>query len=113
MKIWRVATVCGNALALIGLTEEVWDFFGRGIVRDFAWSALWMLYGAALIVVGFRRHEPFLRWLALALLAVTVGKVFLFDLAVLERVYRILSFIGLGVLLLAISFAYQKKWRTA
>jgi glycine/D-amino acid oxidase-like deaminating enzyme len=35
------------------------------------------------------------------------------DLAVLERIYRILSFIGLGVLLLAISFAYQKKWRTA
>ena len=111
-KIWRIAVVSGNALALIGLTEEVWDFFGRGVVRDFTWSALWMLYGAALMVAGFRRRVPFLRWLALALLAITVGKVFFFDLAVLERIYRILSFIGLGVLLLAISFAYQKKWRT-
>jgi uncharacterized membrane protein len=112
-KIRRFAVVSGNVLALIGLTEEVWDFFGRGVVRDFAWSALWMLYGAALMVAGFRRGEPFLRWLALVLLAITVGKVFFFDLAILERIYRILSFIGLGVLLLAISFAYQKKWRTA
>jgi uncharacterized membrane protein len=112
-KIRRIAVVAGNALALIGLTEEVRDFFGRGVVRDFAWSALWMLYGAALMAIGFRRREPFLRWLALVLLAITVGKVFFFDLAVLERIYRILSFIGLGVLLLTISFAYQKKWRPA
>jgi uncharacterized membrane protein len=38
--------------------------------------------------------------------------VFLYDLSTLERVYRILSFIALGILLLAISFAYQKKWIT-
>ena len=71
-----------------------------------------MLYGAALMIVGFRRRAPFLRWLSLGLLAITVGKVFLYDLSALQRVYRILSFIGLGVLLLAISFAYQKKWLT-
>ena len=69
-----------------------------------------MLYGAGLMIVGFRRGASCLRWLALALLGITVLKVFLYDLSELERVYRILSFIGLGVLLLAISFAYQKKW---
>jgi uncharacterized membrane protein len=42
-----------------------------------------------------------------------VGKVFLYDLSALQRVYRILSFIALGVLLLAISFAYQRKWFSA
>ena len=47
---------------------------------------------------------------ALILIGLTVGKVFLYDLSALERVYRILSFIVLGILLLAISFAYQKKW---
>ena len=106
------ASAAASPLALIGLTEEAWDFFSRGIVRDFAWSALWMLYGAALMIVGFRRRAPFLRWLSLGLLAITVGKVFLYDLSALQRIYRILSFIGLGVLLLAISFAYQKKWLT-
>jgi len=43
----------------------------------------------------------------------TVAKVFFYDLSALERVYRILSFIALGVLLLAISFAYQRKWFNA
>jgi uncharacterized membrane protein len=106
----KFATVMVNLLAVIGLTAEVYDFFNRGTTRDFAWSALWMLYGAALMVVGFQRRTAFLRWLSLILLGVTVAKVFLYDLSALERIYRVLSFIALGVLLLAISFAYQKKW---
>ena len=40
----------------------------------------------------------------------TIFKVFFYDMSELQRVYRIVSFIGLGVLLLAISFAYQRKW---
>ncbi|HEY8133755.1 MAG TPA: DUF2339 domain-containing protein, partial [Thermoanaerobaculia bacterium] len=78
----------------------------------FTWSALWMLYGAALMIVGFRRRNAFLRWLALILIGLTVAKVFLYDLSALVRIYRVLSFLALGVLLLAISFVYQKKWIT-
>jgi uncharacterized membrane protein len=104
----KFATTALNVLALIALTAEVSDAFrSRKLVRDFAWSALWMLYGAALMIVGFVRSNAFLRWLALILLGLTVGKVFLYDLSTLERVYRILSFIALGVLLLAVSYAYQ------
>lgn len=115
----KFAMLCGNALALIELTLEASDFFnhwqGRSVAahslaRDFTWSALWMIYGAALMTFGFRRHSSFLRWLALALIGFTACKVFLYDMNELERVYRILSFIALGVLLLAISLAYQRKW---
>ncbi len=110
-RMWRFAVTALNVLALIALTAEISDtFMSHIIVRDFAWSALWMLYGAALMILGFQRHEPFLRWLALILIGLTVGKVFLYDLSMLQRIYRILSFIILGTLLLAISFAYQKKW---
>jgi len=110
-RMWRFAVTALNVLALIALTAELSDtFMSRIIVRDFAWSALWMLYGAALMILGFQRHEPFLRWLALILIGLTIGKVFLYDLSMLQRIYRILSFIILGILLLAISFAYQKKW---
>jgi uncharacterized membrane protein len=118
-SLWRFAVTVGNALALIELTMEASDYFNHwqgtqvmrhSLARDFTWSALWMLYGTALMAIGFRRHLPFLRWLALFLLGVTIAKVFLYDMNQLERVYRIVSFIGLGVLLLAISFAYQRKW---
>ena len=117
--LWRFAVMAGNALALVELTMEASDYFNHwqgttvlrhSLARDFTWSALWMLYGTALMAIGFHRHLPFLRWLALFLLGVTIAKVFLYDMNQLERVYRILSFIGLGVLLLAISFAYQRKW---
>src|SRR2546429_2762826 len=47
---------------------------------------------------------------ALVLIAVTTVKVFVFDVSRLDRGYRIVSFIVLGALLLAISFVYQRDW---
>jgi uncharacterized membrane protein len=44
------------------------------------------------------------------LLAITIGKVFLVDVSQLSQGYRILSFLGLGALLLAVSFLYQRDW---
>ncbi len=129
-----IPIVCINLLALTALTWEVSDFFsqkmshiyGYGgynvsealvkefhnlrLARDFTYSALWMSYGAALLVTGFRQRSAFLRWQALILIAATVVKVFTYDVSELEKGYRILSFIILGVLLLGISFVYQKDW---
>ena len=51
-----------------------------------------------------------MRWQALVLIAVTTLKVFIYDVSQLDRVYRLLSFVVLGVLLLAISFVYQRDW---
>jgi len=128
-----VAVISINALALIALSREVTDYYQQQIVlarplpgpwrpeswsqyrsleiaRDFTYSALWMGYGAMLMVIGFWRKSAFVRWQALILIAFTIGKVFIYDLSRLERIYRILSFVALGVLLLAISFAYQRDW---
>jgi len=113
-RFCKFATASLHGLAIIGLTMEVNDFVHASkAARDFSWSALWMAYGAALMIAGFRRSSPFLRYLALILIGLTVAKVFLYDLSALQRVFRILSFIALGVLLLAISFAYQRKWFSA
>jgi uncharacterized membrane protein len=118
-----IAIVAINVLALVALTYEISDGFLRAlrdvpsgnhdyhtliVARDFSYSALWMVYGALLMFVGFWKRSAFFRWQALILIGLTIGKVFIYDMSELERVYRILSFIVLGVLLLAISFAYQK-----
>jgi uncharacterized membrane protein len=71
-------------------------------------SALWGLVGLCALLMGLRRDLRELRFGALALLLATVGKVFLYDLAALGSVYRVLSFLALGALLLAASFAYQR-----
>jgi uncharacterized membrane protein len=73
-------------------------------------SAWLMLYGAALLAVGFWRRSSLLRWQALALLAITILKVFAYDMRDLSGGYRFVSFLALGGLLLAVSFAYQKDW---
>jgi uncharacterized membrane protein len=62
------------------------------------------------MVVGFWRRSAFVRWQALALIAVTTVKVFVYDVSQLDRGYRIVSCLVLGVMLLAISFVYQRDW---
>jgi len=128
-----VAVVSLNALALIALTHEISDYFTWKmtpyrptagthwqaawndlhrirIERDFTYSALWMAYGAMLMIIGFVRSSAFVRWQALVLIAATIVKVFVYDVSELDRQYRIISFIVLGALLLAISFVYQRDW---
>lgn len=58
--------------------------------------------------MGLRRDDRALRLGSLALLLVTVGKVFLYDLAALTSLYRVVSFIGLGLLLLVAAAVWQR-----
>ena len=132
-KFAAISVVAINLLALIAASHEIHDFYSLQmarvnppgniqnplfwveyhriqIARDFTYSALFMAYGTMLMIVGFWRRSAFVRWQALFLIAATVIKVFVYDVSELDRVYRILSFIVLGILLLAISFAYQRDW---
>jgi uncharacterized membrane protein len=71
-------------------------------------SACWGIAGVAVLIIGLRRNIVLVRDLALGLLLLTVGKVFLYDLSTLTSVYRVASCIGLGLLLLGGAFAYQR-----
>ena len=61
-----------------------------------------------MLTIGIARRSKLLRVMALLLLGLTIFKVFLFDLSSLEKLYRIISFIVLGAILLAVSFLYQR-----
>jgi uncharacterized membrane protein len=120
-SIAALAVLIVNALILIAISFEIHTFWwGEGwrggiaqytqyrMYAQFTYSAFFMLFGALLLALGFSRHSAFLRWQALLLLAVSIGKVFLVDVSELSQGYRILSFLGLGALLLAVSFVYQR-----
>jgi uncharacterized membrane protein len=104
-----VLIVTINVIALAALNREIADAF-QGTIRDFAYSALLMLYGAGMMIAGFWKNSRFLRWQALILIGITVCKVFLYDTSSLDRGYRVLSLIALGLVLLATSFLYQRDW---
>ena len=118
-----VAALIVNGLILLAFCWEIdsywWHLRWRGDMSlfdsyrmnaQFTYSALFMVYGALLLGVGFWRRSAFLRWQALVLLAVSIAKVFLYDVSELSEGFRILSFLGLGALLLAVSFVYQRDW---
>jgi uncharacterized membrane protein len=112
-----------NGLILLAMGWEIhsfwWSLQWHGNIRllhsyemyaQFTYSAFFMAFGAVLLAIGFWHRSAFLRWQALVLLAISIGKVFLLDVSSLSEGYRILSFLGLGALLLAVSFVYQRDW---
>ena len=113
---WRTAGIITvHVVAVAGLSRECVDVLGgpRGVDdigsrAQFGLSAIWTLYATALFAFGMARREPLLRWLGLGLFGCTIFKVFTVDLASLEVPYRILSFIGLGVVLVGVSAWYQR-----
>ncbi|MEK6300681.1 MAG: DUF2339 domain-containing protein [Acidobacteriota bacterium] len=115
--------VVANLFAIIGLSAEAIGHYGQLIqagglaseemidlhlAQRLSLSMVWMVYGGAMLAVGIWRRNKLLRMMALALLSITIVKVFFFDLSSLEKLYRIISFIVLGVILLAVSFLYQR-----
>lgn len=122
-QLAAVSVLLVNVLILLAIGSEIHSYWWLlrwhgepALVHDyriyaqFTYSAFFMLFGAALLAVGFWRHSGFLRWQALVLLAAAIGKVFLVDVDALSQGLRILSFLGLGALLLAVSFVYQRDW---
>ena len=71
-------------------------------------SVSWALYATVLIVAGMRKRYAPIRYFAIALFAVTIGKLFVVDLAELDRIYRITSIVGVGIALLVSSYLYQR-----
>src|SRR3981189_295559 len=106
-----------NVFALIALSLELWDHFGShaglgidsSLAQHLALSLLWTAYASGLIALGVRRESSLLRWQALVLFGLVVTKVFFYDSSYLERFYRIISFFILGLVLLVVSFLYQRK----
>jgi uncharacterized membrane protein len=82
--------------------------FERTPARDLTTSIAWAVYALALLAVGVRGRSRGARWLSLALMMITVVKVFLYDLGELEDLYRVASLLGLAVSLILVSFAYQR-----
>jgi uncharacterized membrane protein len=117
MQIAGASIIALNLVAVLACVRELettWRSTAgdpeADLRKSLAISAFLMLYGAGLLAIGFWKRSAFIRWQALILLVFTIGKTFLYDTRDLSQGYRVLSFLGLGALLMAVSFAYQKDW---
>ncbi|HEX8917670.1 MAG TPA: DUF2339 domain-containing protein [Chloroflexota bacterium] len=77
-------------------------------LEQLAFSLVWLAYAMVLLGIGLWRRTRWLRLGSMALLGLAVLKIFIYDLAFLSPALRSISFVGLGVILLAVSFLYQR-----
>jgi uncharacterized membrane protein len=73
-----------------------------------AWSGAWLAYGAALMAVGIRTGTKPLRLAALAIIGLTAAKVFLVDMSGMVGLWRVVSFLGLGLTLISLGAVYRR-----
>jgi uncharacterized membrane protein len=92
-------SLAGTALAAVLIFHEV-----SGSILTIAWG----MEGVALLAAGFALRDRVLRLSGLAMLAACTGKLFFWDLRNLDTLPRILSFIVLGLLLVAVSWVYTR-----
>jgi uncharacterized membrane protein len=77
-------------------------------VAQMALSIVWGAYAAALLTVGFWRRMRPLRIVALALIGLTALKLVLVDMATVKQMYRVVSFLVLGIVMIGTSYLYHR-----
>jgi uncharacterized membrane protein len=115
---WYSATAAATALglALVYLTLEIRTLYHGPVLTEgatsdaeqYTYSAVWLLFGVALLAAGILRRSLTLRIASAAVVVLTVLKVFLIDMSDLTGIYRALSFLGLGAVLIGIGWFYQR-----
>ena len=110
-----VAYIAGHAVLLFGLSLEIGGWVSRNVlpenqsgVQIVAVSMMLTVYAVILVLIGIQTRAAIHRILGLAVVVLVVAKLYLIDVWVLGRLFRITAFLALGVLLLALSYLYSR-----
>ena len=114
--VYITAAVTAIVLALAYLTLEVRTLFQGPVLtapsmsdaEDYTYSAVWLAFGVALLLAGIALQSQPARLASAAVVILDIVKVFLHDLAGVQGIWRALSFIGLGLVLIGIGWLYQR-----
>ena len=121
-RLWMVFHVAWTALLLIWGTLETREYFDHLIstteggtpeqlenLRHLAVSGVWLIGATLVMIMGRWLDIRALRAAAIVYLGCTVLKVFISDLMFLDTLYRIFAFLGLSVILIAVSYLYYRN----
>ena len=126
VTVSRVVQIAVVLLVFVLITAETRDIFEKAVfslpqstitdteidrlinLKQLSLSGVWLGYSICLMVIGMWRRFQGIRIMSIVLFGITILKIFIYDLSFLEQPYRILSFIGLGLILLAVSYVYQR-----
>jgi uncharacterized membrane protein len=110
----------GTVLAFLIVNIEIADYFSTSgtvaltfqfsgnFARDMSYSIAWAMFALLMLIVGISKRIAPVRYASLALLGVTVVKLFFHDLSQLDQLYRISAFVVVAVVAILASFLYQR-----
>ena len=110
----------GTVLAFLLVNIEIADYFSTSgtvaltfqfsgnFARDMSYSIAWALFALLMLIIGIRKRTAPVRYASLALLGVTVLKLFFHDLSQLDQLYRISAFVAVAIIAMIASFLYQR-----
>jgi uncharacterized membrane protein len=117
-RISSIVPALAVVVLFILLNIEVADFyatgpeitfrFGATLAQDLTYTLCWLVFGLGLLTAGIYLKNRYSRIAAVALIAVTASKAFLYDLGSLGGLYRVGSLVGLAVSLSLVALALQK-----
>jgi uncharacterized membrane protein len=118
IRLSKLVPAGGVTLLFLLLNIEIADYFSIGptitfnfsatLAQDLTYTLGWALFAVALLAAGIILSNQPARVASLALLVATSVKCFIHDLARLGELYRVMSFVGLGVCLALVALALQK-----
>ncbi|WP_460194077.1 DUF2339 domain-containing protein [Thermosynechococcus sp. FA-CM-4201] len=97
--------ILGYGVTMIWMQHELAPF-GTG-----AATLVWGLFGVGLLIYGLRRDTSAVRTVALITLIITLLRLFFVDLINLAPVWRVLLFMGFGLIFLLLSYFFRALWR--
>ena len=117
-RVSSVVPALAVILLFIMLNIEVADYyatgpeitfrFGATLAQDLTYTLCWLVFGLGMLTAGIYLRHRYSRIAAVALIAVTASKAFLYDLGSLGGLYRVGSLVGLAVSLALVALALQK-----
>ncbi|KPZ62465.1 DUF2339 domain-containing protein [Pseudoalteromonas sp. P1-7a] len=103
-----------SVLAINGFIRQYWQgpyiyiSTGASNAELYSYSVIWLVLGAITVVLGHLKNQLLIQKIGLGVLAAVILKVFLVDMANLTGLLKALSFIGLGLSLVGLSWLFQK-----
>lgn len=83
-------------------------FETHNLIYRIGFPILWGIASFIFMIIGMKMKQKIWRIISLVLFAITLIKLFIYDISEMGEAGKIIAFIGLGVILLVISFMYQK-----
>lgn len=116
-KVSQIILAGAGLLAALAITTLIRQYWQGGLIfldkatsdgELYSYSTIWLLLGALVVICGHLKHQLLLQKVGLGILGAVIVKVFLIDMANLTGLLRAVSFIGLGLSLVGLSWLFQK-----